>query len=204
MTLLKFEYSDADWEIQDLDLGKVNLILGKNATGKTRTLVVLVLLIKILNDSFLWKNPGKWKIELRDDLGNYFTYEFIMNNFDGNISSEVLTLNNEVILNRKENGQSLIKNFLINQFEEVYPPKNKLVLHTTRDLKKFPFFEELINWAESSFGFLFSTVNPFSNNYQFDFYFANINHNTIPDIFKSLNDESRQTVLNQPLKIATQ
>ena len=197
MTLLKFEYSDADWEIQDLDLGKVNLILGKNATGKTRTLVVLVLLIKILNEKFVWKKPGIWKIELYGNACNHIIYNFSINNSEGNVASEELSLNNEVILNRKENGSCLIKNFLTSQFEEIYPPKNKLALHTTRDLKKFPIFEDLIEWAENSFGFLFANVNPYTTTNQYEFFFADINHNSIPELFKSLNEESRLTVLHQ-------
>ena len=37
------------WEVKDLILGKLNLIVGKNAVGKTRTINVIYNLAQIIN-----------------------------------------------------------------------------------------------------------------------------------------------------------
>ena len=54
MKLKKISYSEyvaasQEWVLEDLDLGPINLIVGKNATGKTRCLNVINSLSKLLS-----------------------------------------------------------------------------------------------------------------------------------------------------------
>jgi hypothetical protein len=40
------------------------------------------------------------------------------------------------------------------------PPKNQLTPHVRRDIKEFPFLEELLNWAENFYGYMFTNTTP--------------------------------------------
>lgn len=65
MKLLKLSYIDSKWELQNLELSNLNLIVSKNATGKSRTLSTIDLLVKMITQQ---KNLN-WGVL------NYFAYQ---------------------------------------------------------------------------------------------------------------------------------
>ena len=45
-----------------------------------------------------------------------------------------------------------------NEFEEYSPPPDELTININRDLKKYPYLEDIINWAKGLQGYTFSNV----------------------------------------------
>ncbi len=200
MKLLRLSYRCPDWELKDLELNPVNLIVAKNATGKSRTLMVLDLIVNIITQkSNFIDRGGYWSAEFQDINGDTVVYNF-SKEFDeaklqSSVNEEQLTIGNIEVLKRDRNGAT-IKNMLTGENDPVYPPANKLVLHTNRDLKKYPFLEEITNWAESSYGFRFANVIPSSNLNRTFFELLNPVFD-IPVLFKLLNKKSWDTIIAQ-------
>ncbi len=115
MRISKLSYKDRDWEIKDLELDKVCLLVGKNSTGKSKTLSAIDYLGKIITQKIGFYKETEWNVTFQEN--------------DGEIKYKFHT-------------------------------GNKLVIHSTRDVKKYPFLEDIAFWAEHSYGFKFSSINP--------------------------------------------
>jgi len=158
MRLTALSYKTADWELKDIEFEELSLIVGKNATGKTRTLGVLQLLYEIICQKSQL-TAGEWDIRFFNGSDN-FHYKFeIRIGENGYFLKEKMIINDELFFERNE-GSFQIKNVLTKNLETSYPPSNKLVIHVARDVRKYPYIEEVVRWAEQSFGFKFSSVYP--------------------------------------------
>lgn len=157
MKLLELSYQDNNWEIQKLRFDSVNLVVGKNAVGKSRTLNVIDTLNNILKQrAFLHPNM-KWQIIFENNHHELIAYQFTTNVLQ-NIDYEGIYINQELFLERT-NGVAKIKSKAGN-WTTFNPPQNKLVLHIRRDILDYPFLEDIINWAENSYGFKFGSITP--------------------------------------------
>ncbi|WP_163631849.1 AAA family ATPase [Paludibacter sp. 221] len=152
MKLIEFKYFDGFWKLENFKLSEVNLVVGKNAVGKSRT-------IKGLNDTIQVLLQGKdiksnevfyaillFINELNDSIIYGFNYQ------NGKIIQEDFIINGVAILKRDE------KKTLLNK-EIISPPNNKLTLHVRRDIKEHPYFEKIMQWAENSYGIVFNEAD---------------------------------------------
>ena len=125
MILKKFEFTEKSeenitWKIKNLNLGNKNLIVGKNAVGKTRTLVFILDFVKLLFASpLLRKGTFEWKVVF-DDNGNNIEYYIKLKN--DKIIEEILKRNNENFLKRNENGDCSIYSEMIKKHVSFIPP----------------------------------------------------------------------------------
>lgn len=156
MILSSFSFSTDDWSLRGLDhLGPVNLLVGQNASGKTRTLRSLdsvasfikgVTKIMLLPESF----SASLVFSEPEIDGWQMSYQF---NFRaGNIEKEILTVNGETVIHRLNNKATL-------KGEDIQPPLNKLVIQIRRDRLLYPENELIINWAENVTSLSFSNIN---------------------------------------------
>ena len=78
--------------------------------------------------------------------------------------------------------------------EDVFPPEDKLVLHARRDVKAFPFLEDIATWAENSYGFKFGNLRPAMqmNQQEYDMLTT---VEEIPMLFQKLEKAGRENVL---------
>ena len=62
MKLIELSYKNYTWELKNLRFDKVNLLVGKNAVGKSRTLEVIDNLNKFLDEKigFIGNNNFSW------------------------------------------------------------------------------------------------------------------------------------------------
>jgi len=63
------------------------------------------------------------------------------------------------IVNRK-NDSGKIFSYTLNKKIDINPPLEELTLHVRRDTKEFPFFEELLKWADNLLGYRFTAARP--------------------------------------------
>ncbi|TAE19793.1 MAG: ATP-binding protein [Bacteroidetes bacterium] len=158
MKIVSISYKTSQWELQNLDLGKVNLVVGKNTTGKSLVLETILMLSQIIKQNKRIDELGNdymtWSICLQDTS---FTlkYEYEWKNA---IIFEKITWNGEVTLYRS-GEEATITNALTKQQEQSFPPANKLLLHVLRDVKKYPFLEPLVRWSENMHGIRFANID---------------------------------------------
>ncbi len=98
----EYEGQDQEWALDDLSLGAINLLVGKNATGKSRCLNVIDNIAKVLTGSApVPLVPAEYTLTLCND-DERLTYHF-RSNADA-VVEETLTDGHRLLLNSSENG----------------------------------------------------------------------------------------------------
>lgn len=168
MVLKKFAYEEypndpaKNWELLEFSLHQINLIVGKNSSGKSRTLNVIDgLSILILNPTLTYIT-GYYSAQFVDDQSNIYT--LVIQYEEGKIRKEYLTVNSEVKIDRDDKSGKIF-NSQIKDFLSFDLPENQLAC-SRRDRIQYPYLEKLFDWADTVRHFHFNT--PLGKNY---FYF---------------------------------
>lgn len=149
MRLTKITYSEyigepQEWQLVDLELGNINLIVGKNASGKSRTLNVIGGLGRLLSNPAIGVRDGNYSAEFSDN-GIHSTYNLDVKN--GRIEAEKLEVDGKIVLNRGPDGIGEIVYAEIGSQHKFQAPPHMLAATTRRDSIQHPFLEPLYNWA---------------------------------------------------------
>lgn len=157
MILTHFAYSELGWSIErPLPLQPVNLLVGKNSAGKSKTIHSLGKTVSFLLQQFDLRLYEDFAVSLSfEDEGASFLYSFSCKK--GVIEKERLTVGDQVYLDR--DGESA----LLHE-ETINPPSNKLVLHVRRDTVQYPYIEKIMSWAERACGFSFNEIDMAGDN----------------------------------------
>jgi hypothetical protein len=149
---------DTYWDIRNVHFGMFNLVIGLNATGKTRLLNVISNLVKMLSRKTPVLLNGSWKLKYKDRKTDD-VYHYNLDISDRIVNLEEIKINQKSVLEReKENGK--IFSYISNTMIDFHPPERELTLYVRRDVKEFPFLEEILTWTSNFHGYMFSTTNP--------------------------------------------
>lgn len=160
MLLKSFKYKSPNWQIEGLDsLQPSNLLVGVNASGKTRTIK------SILNTAcFLRAQPSIFQEEefttelkfeyIEEDIQHELHYSFKVK--DNIILEEKLLVDTEYLIKRTSKIATL-------DSETINPPDTKLIVQIRRDKIKHPEIELLMEWAEKVMYISFSDINSYTN-----------------------------------------
>jgi len=156
LTFSENEGKSIEWLIDDVHLGKINLIVGQNSSGKTRTLNALSELVDMLTGSTnIPKSHGKYIVSyIQDEEEVLLEFEYD----SGTIQKESLTWKGEKVLEREANGTGTIvylggKDKISLGFEI---PQNQLACFAKQDKLQHPFLEVINTWAMDMRRFDFS------------------------------------------------
>lgn len=158
MKLLTIGYSEHEnnsdfWQMDTMDLQDVNLIVGKNASGKSRVLNVIEALSKLLlNTNNPLYSTGNFDATFESQHGKY---RYVVNLADHKVSKELLEIENTIFLERNTDGKGFIFNEDSKQKTNFDIPNNELFA-VRRDKLQYPFLQELYNWASSLVKFRFT------------------------------------------------
>jgi AAA15 family ATPase/GTPase len=134
---------------QPLTFEAINLIVGKNASGKSKTIDILRHIadlfsgdVKLSKLNSLGLGTADYQLEF-DNNGIKIEYELSFK--DGKILQEILTVDQKEKLNRSKGRlyYELIGNFLDSQTAD------DVLAITKRDNKQHPFFEHLYTWGKN-------------------------------------------------------
>jgi hypothetical protein len=150
MILQKIDYHEFDgkpnyWALKDLTLGNINLLVGKNATGKTNTITKIAWLGNMLagiQPQLL--NSGSYDVEFTDTAD---VYKYYLSISMQNVISEKLEINDEVKLTRSHDGTGEICADELKQKIKFQLPSNQLVVVSRRDAIQHPYLNKLSYWA---------------------------------------------------------
>lgn len=184
MIITLFDYQEFNWNLSSIPFGNLNLIVGKNAVGKSKTLDSLVRTVKIIKGDLSGVFLGhqcRLVFKLDDNEEMEFSYSITRNN---TIESEFLKRGNEVIVER-DDSVTRIKG------ETVNPPSNKLCIQSQRDTTKYPEFEAIMQWAEQIKGFSFSDLSS-SNYYMVPSMFND--RKELSELFEHISEERKEFI----------
>lgn len=145
-----------EWLIDNVSLGEINLIVGKNSSGKTRTLNALTDLVGMLlgkgSDS---TGPVNYELLFRNE-NSEMRYELAYD--PDTVRMERLYVKDELVLERSTGGSGRIKYESTpgSIFLEFEIPHDQLVCYAKRDRLQHPFIEIVHAWAISLRRFDFS------------------------------------------------
>lgn len=158
MKIVKLYYAEhlnnpKKWELEEFDVNNINLIVGSNASGKTRALNVIAGLGKLLTNSKIQYGNGTTNAHfITDDNKKLNYYVQIENSI---VIKEELFLDEEKLIDRFENGKGKIKGFEIKSYINFKIPTNELAA-LRRDEIQHPFLNYLYEWASNLRHFRFA------------------------------------------------
>lgn len=144
------------WELKELSLGQYNLVIGKNATGKTRIVHVINNLARMIQFPQATLN-GEWFASFIDEYNHEF--EFFVSWENGKIVHELIKINGTEKLERSLSSAKIYSE-VSSSWQDISPPNDRLVIHVRRDKNEFPFLESLFSWASGIRGFSFANTSP--------------------------------------------
>lgn len=153
MILSDFTYRQAGWSLDGLSLNRLNLVVGMNAVGKSRTVAAIGRVVRFIRGE-KDASPEDFCCTLLLENGRKLEYSFEVSG--GNIQAEILR-KDEIVLIRRERYSARMYG------DTVSPPSNKLVIQVRRDTKLYPEIEEIIQWAEHTSVFIFSNITTSPN-----------------------------------------
>jgi energy-coupling factor transporter ATP-binding protein EcfA2 len=162
MQIKKFEYKEyqgenREWILEPASFGQINLLVGKNATGKTRILNVMASLARLLAG----KRPslftsGHFKVTLVTPNGRTFIYDVSMKK--NLVDREYLSCDDNPYLIRQGPGPGKIKTEPKGEMLDFQIRLNQLAIFSKRDSLQYPFLEEIAAWAEGTEHYEFATL----------------------------------------------
>lgn len=198
MRLIRYSYKLIDcpgwdnWILNEIELQNFNLIVGKNATGKSRALIVVSAFANMITQT----NPvyiGNWEFTFVNDNEDEIYYNIIK--FSKSIEEKIV-VNNKLLLERHDDTAKLFSQ-IKNDFDIISPPDKKLVLHVRRDKKEYPFLEDIVEWAEKTHSFKFGQIHPnsFIGNDKDEKKYKTIED--VPSLIDKISDSSKRKVLDE-------
>jgi AAA15 family ATPase/GTPase len=176
------------WKYNNLEFDDINLIVGQNASGKTRitrTIFALSELITYNTIPTFTNVKFHWNAKFKSDEYGIYNYEVIYQN--NRVLLEKLFLNEEELIVRDNSGKGKIKSLNLNSYLDFEVDVGVLIVFNKKDKIHHPFLIELSQWAENLSYFSFG---------------APLGQNT--NALTINNDISKKTLQNQKkIKIET-
>jgi energy-coupling factor transporter ATP-binding protein EcfA2 len=212
LTFRENEGKKIEWLIDEVHLGKINLIVGQNSSGKTRTLNAVSEMVDMLKGSRnIPKVPGNYKACFMNDEQEV-QLEFGYNK--GVIRKEILVWNGEKVLERAADGSGWI--IYMGGREKIALDfgisENLLACYAKRDKLQHPFLEDIHRWALNMRRFNFSG-NLGKNNYTLkgvfdeeEIDFSDTSASLVPELYLGMekSGDFRQQVLSDMNEIGYQ
>ena len=160
MSLKSLSYTEFDnnprhWKLESCDFTQINLIVGRNATGKTRLMNVINNLCKILSvrttEVYL---SGTYQTEI---VLSGKTYALCLEFASGHVIKELLEVDGNQRLIRNADGKGKIYYDQEKKFIEFQVPPTTIAIQQRRDELQHPFVVELSNWAGGCQAYLFGS-----------------------------------------------
>jgi energy-coupling factor transporter ATP-binding protein EcfA2 len=151
----QYEGKPNEWRLEDCTLGDINLIVGKNATGKTRTLNVISGLANSFSGDLKQKlDTGNWDFVFDND-GEDIRY--LLKWKSKHVIHEEFIQGGKTLLQRGADGTGKIYAEQLNLHIDFQPPSDELAVVSRRDTIQHSFLDRLYVWGEDVRHFRFGT-----------------------------------------------
>lgn len=143
MILKSFKYSTINWQLDGLSLGMANLIVGKNSSGKSRTLHALGNVKSLLSQRYSKEDKFNFDSEIVFIDSKARELSLTLSIAGQKVFKEILKVDGIVKIDRNGPSGKI-------EDDSVNPPEDMLLMHVRRDVAKYDYIEEIISWAEET------------------------------------------------------
>lgn len=141
----EFDGTQEEWSIEGFALKKINLLVGKNASGKTRALNIIANLGNMISGyKPLFVSDGNHNLKFDGDT----QLEYLLKVKENKIIEESLVKDNQMLLSRGPGGIGKIFAAKLKETIDFQAPDNMLASLSRRDSVQHPYFEELFQWGD--------------------------------------------------------
>lgn len=145
------------WAVSKIDLDSINLIVGKNASGKSSTIRVIRTLADLISgetttDNILY-NSADYEVSF---IENEDIYTYILEYNEGVVIKEILKQNQTILIDRKGNTGHIFYQKL-NQMLDFETESGSLAI-SRKDSAQHPYLVGIQNWGKNLNHYVFSTA----------------------------------------------
>lgn len=141
--------------MEEFSLGPINLIVGKNASGKSRTLNVIVGCANLVSgDRKTGFHTGDWHVQFEHDRERI---DYSLRYEGGKVTQEEFGRAGKGLMHRGPGGGGTIHAEREGKDMEFQVPDDQLACVARRDSVQHPFFEPLYQWGQSLRHYRFGT-----------------------------------------------
>lgn len=139
------------WHLEKMEFGQINLIVGKNSSGKSRVLSVINILAKLLGGSIQAQfDNGTWDVtfnRLKGLSNEEQRYRLSLKN--SGIAYENLIIKDQSVLERDANGEGFVTKRKSGDKVKYKVSQNQLMAVVRRDEYQHPQLDALYSWGKS-------------------------------------------------------
>ncbi|XOU95078.1 MAG: AAA family ATPase [Candidatus Kerfeldbacteria bacterium] len=151
----QFENTPKAWHVKKFNVGKKNLLVGKNASGKTRILNIINAFAALVSgDQKLIYNSGNYEIEFEN--GKQIV-KYILKYKNSKVLKEEFIVDKKKFLERKGNGKGKIFAVQLKKSIDFQVSNNELACVVRKDLIQHPFFNDLYKWGKQTLYYPFGS-----------------------------------------------
>ncbi len=186
MILTSFGYKEYGWELKEMSpLRPLNLLVGRNATGKTRSIQAIENVTSFIN---MYHDSSSFEavLKFRSKEDNSWTMEYSFKVGISEIEKESLVVNGEQLIKRTKSSAKY-------RDEKLSPPEDKLIIQIRRDKNLYPEIEKLIQWCDGVTMVTCSDINRLSE--------RGLNPYSFCDLVDLLSETEKKHVLAQAKKL---
>jgi energy-coupling factor transporter ATP-binding protein EcfA2 len=147
--------TEKEWILENSVFEEVTLIVGKNASGKSKTINLIVFLANILcGDSKPRFLSGSYNATFSD---NNIEIKYLLEMKNNNVLKEEVEIDGISYLTRNSDGTGRIYNEPAKQMIDFQIPENESAVYSKRDLLQHPSLEKLVSWGKNLRFYYFGT-----------------------------------------------
>jgi energy-coupling factor transporter ATP-binding protein EcfA2 len=149
----QFRNDPREWELEPVKLQQINLIVGRNASGKSRTLAIMNSLASILSGRVSALSlSSEFDARFRQDAEEW---RYVLAVKNQRVTHESLSRGHEVLLERHDNGEGLIYSQEMDTMMRFQTPVTSAAAFTRLDAIQHGFLGHLKAWADATFYYPF-------------------------------------------------
>jgi len=153
LSYVQWKETPKEWRVDGILFGLTNLLVGPNASGKSRILnVISVLANLVAGDRKATLLSGEWDINFESERQKF---NYILQVNDQKVTKEVFRDEKRTYLDRGDGGAGKIWAEKLNGEIEIQVPQGELAAVARRDAIQHPYFESLHHWGNSLYHYPF-------------------------------------------------